>query len=106
MADELDDYGDKTRGIEERNKRKRDRELADLKKVLQTVEGRRVVWRLLSEAGVFRSAFNPNALQMGFNTGNQNLGYLLWNDLNVVAPERYVQMQREYISDLKSEGTK
>lgn len=103
MTDELDDHIEKNKAFEERNRRRRNRDLADIKKVLSTVEGRRLFWRLLSEAGIFRNAFNGNALQMAFSTGNQNLGNLLWNDLNVIAPERYAQMQREYISDLKSE---
>lgn len=101
--DEFDDHLEQNKRIEDRNLRRRNRELADLKKVLSFVEGRRLVWRVLAEAGIFRSAFNTNALQMAFNTGVKDLGYLLWNDLNVIAPERYAQMQREYVSDQKSE---
>jgi len=100
--DDIDESKQRSKLIEERNKRWRARELGDLKKVLSFAEGRRLVWRLMDEAGVFRTAFSPSNNQAFFNLGYQNMGLMLWSDLNTVAPERYPQMQREHISDLKS----
>lgn len=94
---------EKKKAIEDRNKRKADRDLTDLKKVLSLVEGRRFIWRLLSDAGVFRSSFNANALAMSFSEGNRNLGLVVLNEILKVSPASFTQMQREHISDLKSE---
>ncbi len=94
--------GEKKRivGVE---RKRRDREISDLKKVLDSVEGRRFVWRLLSEAGVFHGSFNANALVMAFHEGKRDLGILLIGEINGHAPHRYVQMQNEWSSDQKSE---
>ncbi len=40
-----------------KDERVRDIELADMKKIMATREGRRFVWRLLDRAGVFRTSF-------------------------------------------------
>lgn len=101
----LEEELEKKKAIEDRNKRKIDRDLTDLKKVLSLVEGRRFIWRLLSDAGVFRSSFNANALAMSFSEGNRNLGLVVLNEILKVSPASFTQMQREHISDLKSEKT-
>jgi hypothetical protein len=85
------------------NKRRKDREAADMKKVLSMVEGRRFVWKFLSEAGVFRTSFNQNALNMSFNEGSRNMGLTMLNEILKTNPNSFTQMQREYLSDLKSE---
>jgi hypothetical protein len=45
----------------------------DWKWLMASKRGRRIVWRLLEQAGVFRSSFNTNALLMAFAEGNQEL---------------------------------
>ncbi len=99
----LEEELDKKKAIEDRNKRKQDRETSDLKKVLSFVEGRRFIWGLLSDAGVFRSSFNANALTMAFSEGSRNYGLNVFNAVLKVSPASFTQMQREHISDLKSE---
>lgn len=103
MLDYEDEENAKKKLIEDRDKRRKDQELSDLKKVLSIVEGRRLMWRILSEAGVFRSSFNSNALNMAFSEGNRNIGLLMLNEMLKVSPNSFTQMQREYISDQKSE---
>ena len=40
--------------VKERNKRKIERNLSDIRSVAATPEGRRFIWNILSRAGVFQ----------------------------------------------------
>lgn len=76
----------------------RDRELADLKMVMDSLEGRRFVWRLLDKAGVFRTSFTGNSATF-FNEGMRNIGLIVMADLNESCPDKYLQMMTEAKSD-------
>lgn len=71
------------------------REAEDLKWLLSSKRGRRIVYRLLQRAGVYRSSFNTNALQMSFNEGNRNSGLMLLAAITDSSPERYAEMIEE-----------
>jgi hypothetical protein len=86
-------------------KRRREKELTDLLKVLALPEGRRFIWRLLSEAGVFRTSFTGNS-QTYFNEGRRDLGLLFLNEVMAAKPEAFTQMQREFISEQKAESVR
>lgn len=68
--------------------------LNDFRLIMQTLEGRRWIWWLLSESGVFRSSFTGNSATF-FNEGMRNLGLKILNQINVACPERYLQMTTE-----------
>lgn len=70
-------------------------EVEDLKWWLSSPRGRRMAYKQLVQAGVFRSSFNVNAAQMAFSEGLRNQGLRLLNDINAYAPDRYVQMMKE-----------
>lgn len=57
--------------------------------------GRRVVWRLLGDAGLFRSSIGPTPEITAFNEGRRSLGLALLADLSRVCPERFTEMQQE-----------
>lgn len=80
---------------ETRRKIDRDTEESDLKWLLGSRRGRRIVWRLLEQSGVFRMSFNTNAMQMAFAEGNRNLGNRVLAQINAVNPEAYVLMMKE-----------
>lgn len=44
-----------------KDERVRDIELADIKQLMDSVQGRRFVWRLLDRTGVFRTSFTGNS---------------------------------------------
>jgi hypothetical protein len=67
----------------------------DLKWLMGSKRGRRIVWRLLEEAGVYRISFNTNAMQMAFAEGNRNYGNKLLNSVMLTCPELYPVMVRE-----------
>lgn len=72
-----------------------DSEESDLKWLLSSRRGRRIVWRLLDQAGVFRSSFSQNAMQMAFNEGNRNYGQRTLAQIHTHCPELYPLMVKE-----------
>ena len=78
-----------------RNKLARETEEADFKWLMGSKRGRRIVWRQLERAGVFRISFSTNALQMAFNEGNRNEGLTLLAKINALCPEHYLSMTKE-----------
>jgi len=83
-------------------KRLRQREINDLRRMLKEPEGRRFIWKLLGEAGIFHSSFALNSNQTAFSEGRRSLGLDLLIDLNEADVGAFAQLQREYISELKS----
>ena len=77
----------------------RDTEEADLKWLMGSKRGRRIVWRLLDRAGVFRLSFNTNAMQMAFAEGNRNEGLRVLAQIHALCPELYPVMVKEQVND-------
>lgn len=71
---------------------KRDQE--DIKWLMSSQGGRRIMWGLLGRAGVFRSSFTGNSTTF-FNEGQRNLGLIYLNLINEFCPDQYVTMARE-----------
>jgi hypothetical protein len=67
----------------------------DIKWLMANKRGRRIVYRLLERAGVWRLSFNTNALQMAFNEGNRNEGLALTAKLMAYCPDAYATMTKE-----------
>jgi hypothetical protein len=78
-----------------RRKLSRDSEDADFKWLMSSKRGRRIVWRLLDHAGIFRSSFNTNAMAMAFAEGNKNEGLRILGMVHALCPELYPVMVRE-----------
>ena len=77
----------------------RENEEADIKWLMGNKRGRRIIWRLLDHAGVFRSSFNTNAMQMAFSEGNRNFGNRTLAMIHTLCPELYPQMVKENAND-------
>lgn len=90
---------------QKRDARKRDRELSDIRWIISSPEGRRFYWRILSDAGVFRSSFSGDSNITMYNEGRRTIGLDLLGDLLSAKPSAFSQMQDEYASELKSEET-
>lgn len=73
----------------------RENEEADIKWLMSSKRGRRVVWRLLEQAGVFRLSFNTNAMAMSFAEGNRNYGLQILGLIHSLCPELYPTMIKE-----------
>lgn len=83
------------KGAEQKMKSARERELADMRFILSTAQGRRVIWRYLEACGVFQISFNHSGAITSFNEGMRNIGLKLLTDINDAAPEAYVTMLKE-----------
>jgi hypothetical protein len=77
----------------------RETEEADLKWLMGSKRGRRIVWRFLDRAGVFRLSFNTNAMQMAFAEGNRNEGLRMLAQIHALCPELYPVMVKEQTND-------
>ena len=80
------------------------RNTADLQAVLKTVQGRRLVWRILQACRVRQHSFVPgDSTATAFHCGQQSIGLFLLAEIEDAAPNAYTQMRGEYISELTSE---
>ena len=78
-----------------RAKLERESEAEDLKWLMGSKRGRRIVWRLLEQSGVFRLSFNTNAMAMAFAEGNRNFGNRTQALIHTHCPELYPTMIKE-----------
>ena len=72
-----------------------DTEEADWKWLMGSKRGRRMVWRLLDSAGVYRLSFNTNAMSMAFAEGGRNYGLHVLAQIHAICPDLYVAMMQE-----------
>lgn len=88
-----------TADADQRKRLARDTDEDDLKWLMGSKRGRRIVWRLLDRAGVFRLSFNTNAMQMAFAEGNKNEGLRALAQIHSLCPELYPVMVKEQVND-------
>jgi len=90
---------------EQRDKRKRDRELNDIRVVASTPEGRRFIWRVLSEGEIFKDGYVHGDQGFGttYNCGRRSVGVWALAEIMEAKPEVFMQMQRENASEQKRE---
>jgi hypothetical protein len=69
-------------------------EADDMKWLMSGKRGRRVMWRLLDRAGVFRSSFTGDSATF-FNEGQRNMGLIYLGQVHEGAPEAYSTMIEE-----------
>lgn len=78
----------------------RQQEIDDILTVLSTRQGRRYLWRIMGEAGVFRMSFIAGAADAtAFNEGKRNLGASILTEIMDHAPKLFLTMQQEAIQD-------
>lgn len=88
---------------QDKAQRLRDRELFDVKKQLSTPEGRRLMFRILDMAGVFRLSFVANSDRLtSYNEGRRSIGNTLLIDIMQECPNMLLQMQREHDSEAQA----
>lgn len=75
---------------------RRRREMEDLRWLLGHPQGRRLVSRLLAEAGVFRSSFNHSGSLMAFNEGKRHVGLWLTGELMEANADGYMRVLKEF----------
>ena len=78
---------------------KRKQQVEDFKWLVAHAQGRRIVSRLLEEAGVHRTSFNHSGSVMALNEGKRHVGLYLLAEILEIAPESYVRLLKEYQSE-------
>ena len=83
--------------VEEARRREREarrQELQDMALLLESPVGRRIVWRILAQCGIFTDGWDPSA-RIHFNAGKRNVGLWLLDEVMAANDEAYLLMQRE-----------
>jgi len=70
-------------------------EIEDFQWLMSDKRGRRIVWRLLESAGVFRSSHTGNALHTAFNEGQRSEGLKVFAMATAHASASYAKMAQE-----------
>lgn len=71
------------------------REKDDIKFVMDSEQGRRVVWGLLEKGQVFGTCFNIDPNITAFNEGQRNLALVLFQRVMTHCPDQYLKMAAE-----------
>lgn len=88
----------------ERQRRARERHLGDIRDVVKTVQGRRMYWKHLEEAGYFTLSFVPGqGDSTAFNEGQRKVGKTMFEDLWEADPQAFFQMKRENDSEVRTQ---
>jgi hypothetical protein len=96
-VDPFESIHDEAQAREEANKAAalaRQVEREDIAWLMSNKRGRRLVWRLLERAGVYRSSFSSDPLAMAKNEGRRETGLMLLADV-ASEPESVITMMRE-----------
>lgn len=75
------------------------REIDDIRFVMDSEQGRRVVWRVLESGRVFAAITPMDALAMAFNEGQRNLALELFQRVMTHCPDQYLKMAAEASED-------
>lgn len=91
------DTGDveQVKGRKRKDQILREQRANDLRSIMSVPHGRRFLWEHIGSCGVFRSAFNSDALVMAFNEGSREIGLKLYVELLEADPKGCVLMQQE-----------
>ena len=72
--------------------------LADLRSVMGEPAGRRFMWGLLGDCGLYAASFNNSGSITAFNEGKRDIGLRLLARITQDCPEQYLAMQAEAIA--------
>lgn len=83
---------------EKRRKLRLREDTEDFLWVMDTKQGRRFIWRLLEDAGVFQSSFTGNS-ETFFREGQRNVGLKVLSRIHDLCPDKYSIMLNEATND-------
>lgn len=85
---------EEAQAFEDAQRRAREREIDDFKFVMGDPRGRRVIWRVLEKAGIYRSSYTGNS-ETFFREGERNIGLMLLAEMMTTCPELHIAMLQE-----------
>lgn len=84
---------------QEKELRGRELELEDLRFVLGTPQGRRMIWRYLSRCGVYQTSFSENTNTTYFREGERNIGLVIHAEALEASSDLFLKMMQEAESE-------
>lgn len=93
----MTDYEDEGRKAEQEVKHQlmAQRDIDDIKFVMDSEKGRRVVWSLLEQGSVFAPCFTTDPYATAFKEGQRNLALSLFQRVMAHCPDQYLKMAKE-----------
>lgn len=85
---------EQVREAEHREKREKIISIEDMRYVLGSEQGRRVMWKLLSHCNVFKSIWHPSA-QIHHASGMQDVGHFIMAEIMDADEGALIQMMTE-----------
>ncbi|MDT3597021.1 MULTISPECIES: Bbp19 family protein [Cronobacter] len=97
MTDAYDIYAEDQPTAEQiaQQKIREERDVADIRAVMGTESGRRVIWRVLSQGKPFSTTFAGDPYVTAFNEGQRNMAVVLMTHVMTCCPELYLKMADE-----------
>ncbi|AVF16203.1 Uncharacterised protein [Enterobacter hormaechei] len=71
------------------------REIDDIRFVMDSEQGRRIIWSLLEKGKVFAPCFAGDSHLTAFNEGQRNLALVLFQRVMAHCPDQYLKMAAE-----------
>ena len=78
----------------QKEKFKRSEEIQDMRFVMNTIQGRRFVWRLMGHCKSFQSIYEQSA-RIHYNSGKQDVGFYIMRETQDADPDLWLKMQQE-----------
>lgn len=85
---------------ERKTRDRRANEILELRAVLESPVGRRVLWRFLKFCGVNETVLRDNAIDMAAAAGRQNVGHYLMAEIEAADDTALFTMMREERADI------
>jgi hypothetical protein len=73
----------------------REVEDADIRWLMSSKRGRRIVWRLLEQSELFAQEFRPDGLWLAFAAGRRHFGGSILEQIHSLCPELWPVMVKE-----------
>lgn len=77
----------------------RERELEEIKQLLSTSYGRRFLWRVLTQCGMFKTLSVHTEHEMSIQSGKRDMGLWLVNEINDADKNGYIKLIQEDLKD-------
>ncbi|EPL1955850.1 hypothetical protein JRB55_004885 [Citrobacter freundii] len=91
---DIDDEGRKTE-LDAKQQLLAQRDIDDIKFVMGSEQGRRVVWSILERGKVFSPCFAGDSHLTAFNEGQRNMALVLLQRVMAHCPDQYLKMAAE-----------
>ncbi|WP_130997555.1 Bbp19 family protein [Klebsiella variicola] len=77
------------------------RDIDDIRFVMDSAQGRRVIWAVLEQGKVFSACFAGDPQVTAFNEGQRNLALALFQRVMTHCPDQYLKMAAEANEETK-----